>query len=613
MSESKTFADFNLSETTVAAITSKGFTSPTPVQAEVIPALLEGTEDLIAQAKTGTGKTAAFGIPLIEKIQPTDKGVQALVLAPTRELAIQVAEEIRTLCGEKPLWVTPVYGGAAMNLQISKLKKGSHIVVGTPGRILDHIERGTIDLSTVKYVVLDEADEMLNMGFIEDVEAILSKTSAEQRQTLLFSATMPPRIEKLAKQFMKSYRKIGVTNDAAPTELARQVYYEVAQKDKFTVLRRILDISDDFYGIIFCRTKIDVDELSHRLMEAGYLADGLHGDLNQVSREIIMNKFKRQLCKVLVATDVAARGLDVSGLTHVVNFAVPADPETYTHRVGRTGRAGKPGTAITFVSPSDRRLFRMIQKEVRNTVIEREIIPDIKEIVKSKRRRLHESLTSLVGTPEAAEYNTFAEKLLEGREPRDVVAAVVRYAFDGSLLKEDYDELSDPIHNVEKRADSRREKNFDPDYTPNRRNIKIRIHKGRDDNFTRRDFAKWMEEKTGVPGKFIDIVDLTANETYVHVSERDADQILERLNAAAKGERIAEKVNVVFDKDDPRRGGSSGGRGGFSRGGDRGGFRKDGERGGFGGKGSFGRADRKIGDKPAFASKKSYPKKTKDE
>jgi ATP-dependent RNA helicase DeaD len=601
MSESTTFADFNLSETTLSAITSKGFTSPTPVQAEVIPALLNGSQDLIAQAKTGTGKTAAFGIPLIEKIQPTDKGVQALVLAPTRELAIQVAEEMRTLCGDKQLWITPVYGGAAMSLQINKLKKGTHIVVGTPGRIIDHIDRGTLDLSNIKFVVLDEADEMLNMGFIEDVESILSKTSAEQRQTLMFSATMPPRIEKLAKQFMKDYRKIGVTNSSAPTELARQVYYEVAQKDKFTVMRRILDLSDDFYGIIFCRTKLDVDELSHRLMEAGYLADGLHGDLNQASREIIMNKFKRQLCKILVATDVAARGLDVNGLSHVINYSVPADPETYTHRVGRTGRAGKPGTAVTFVSPSDRRLFRIIMKEVKSTVIEREIIPDIKDIVKAKRRRLHESLDQLIGTPEAAEYTGFAEKLLVDREPKDVVAAVLRFAFDGTLLKEDYDEISDPIHNIEKRADTRREKNYNEDFTPNRRNIKLRIRKGRDDNFTRRDFAKWMEEKTGVPGKFIDIVDLTARETYVHVSERDADQVLDRLNADAKGEKIAEKVHTV-EGGGERRGGF-GAKGGFGRS-DRG------ERGGFGGKGGFGRGDRKFGDKPSSTSgKKSYPKK----
>lgn len=561
------FSDLNLSESTRKAIEAKGFTIPTPVQAAVIPLLLQGNQDIIAQAQTGTGKTAAFGIPLIEKIDPSAKGVQAIILAPTRELAVQVSEEIRSLCGKKPIWITPVYGGAAMSIQLAKLRKGVHIVVGTPGRVLDHIQRGSLDLSTVKYFVLDEADEMLNMGFIEDVELILSKAVSEDRQTLLFSATMPPRIERLASSFMKGFKKIGVTNATSPTSLAKQTYYEVAEKDKFTVLRRVLDISDDFYGIIFCRTKINVDELSHRLIEAGYSADGLHGDLNQASREIIMNKFKRQLCKVLVATDVAARGLDVTGLSHVINYAVPADPETYTHRIGRTGRAGRPGAAVTLVSPSDRRLFRMIQREVK-TVIEREIIPDIKEIVKAKRRRLHESIEKLVGSKEAEEYSAFAEKLLELHEPKVILSAVLRFAFDGTLLKEDYDELSDPIHAIENK--SRSGKPFESDYTPNRRAVKLRILKGRDDGFTRRDFAKWMEEKSGVPGKFIDIVDLTGKQTYVQVSERDAERILERLNSE-KGQRMAETVQSEsgsersdrLERSEGRRFG--GGGGGFDR------------------------------------------------
>ncbi len=318
------FAQLGLSAKTLSALQVKGFEEPTEIQALTIPLILKNEQDLVAQAQTGTGKTAAFSLPLLEILNPTNKHVQALILAPTRELVIQISEEINSLKGDSKLTVTPIYGGQSMELQLDRLRRGVSIVVGTPGRVIDHLTRKTLILDKVRFVVLDEGDEMLNMGFIEDIEQILQHTPEEKR-VLLFSATMPNRIKDLASTYMKDINHVKAQNTLT-TNLTDQIYFEVARHDKFEALCRIIDIETAFYSIIFCRTKVEVDELASKLIDRGYSAEGLHGDISQAQREQILRKFRKKQISLLVATDVAARGIDINNLTHVINYSLPQDP-----------------------------------------------------------------------------------------------------------------------------------------------------------------------------------------------------------------------------------------------------------------------------------------------
>ncbi|MGB9615564.1 MAG: DEAD/DEAH box helicase, partial [Fervidobacterium sp.] len=325
------FEDFGLSEDILLAIQKKGYQFPTPIQRLVIPAALNGDKDIIAQAQTGTGKTAAFGIPLLERIDfRASRDVKAIVVTPTRELALQIYEELKSLKGPKRIRVTTIYGGQSMEKQLKDLEKGVDIIVGTPGRIIDHLNRGTLDLSHVQYLILDEADRMLDMGFLDDVLEIIKKTPGTKR-TFLFSATMPKEIVDIAKKFMKEYIHISTVNEELTTENAEQLYFEVDEKDKLPLLCRIIDMNPDFYGVIFCQTKLEVDEIAKKLADLGYSVDGLHGDYSQYQRERILDKFRKKQLKILVTTDVAARGIDIEGLTHVINYSVPRDPEYYVH------------------------------------------------------------------------------------------------------------------------------------------------------------------------------------------------------------------------------------------------------------------------------------------
>ena len=342
MQTTDTFAALGLSERTLKALEAKGFVTPTAVQAACIPLLLQEKCDVVGRSQTGTGKTAAFSLPILETIDESNPAVQAIVLCPTRELAMQVSSEIESMKGSKRLQILPVYGGASMDLQIRRLRKGVHIVVGTPGRVMDHMKRGTLSLENISFAVLDEADEMLNMGFIEDIEMILASTPEEKRM-LLFSATMPPAILSLAKRFMRRYELVEIERESKTLSATSQYYYVVRPSDKKELLTRIIDISPDFYGLIFCRTKMESDELSKELIAGGYNAEAIHGDLAQRQRELILHKLREKRITILVATDVAARGIDVQDLTHVINYSIPQNPEAYIHRIGRTGRAGKEG------------------------------------------------------------------------------------------------------------------------------------------------------------------------------------------------------------------------------------------------------------------------------
>lgn len=398
MEENISFEDLGLDETTLAAVAKKGFVSPSPIQVLAIPRLLEGDANVIAKARTGTGKTAAFGLPLVQTIREASDSVQALVLTPTRELALQVCKEIGSFATGAYPRMAAVYGGQSMGVQLKALRKGVEIVVGTPGRVQDHLERGTLDLSKIKYFILDEADEMLDMGFIEDIENIFAKANPDCR-ILLFSATMPPAILKIASQFMGEYETVAEEASPEAPILTEQKYIMVRERDKLELVVRLIDVSPDFYGLIFTQTKVDADNLTRQLDERGYEVAALHGDISQQQREKILLRFRSKKTRILVATDVAARGIDIGGLTHVINYSIPFDSSTYIHRIGRTGRAGSYGEAITLVRPEEKRKLEHLKSAIRKAVkgsLQEDTVPSVKKILELKRGRLFDSMKEAV-------------------------------------------------------------------------------------------------------------------------------------------------------------------------------------------------------------------------
>ncbi|WP_341347271.1 DEAD/DEAH box helicase [Paenibacillus sp. FSL H3-0469] len=419
----KTFAEFGLEPKVLQAITELGFEEATPIQEQAIPLAMAGS-DLIGQAQTGTGKTAAFGIPLISKIAREEEKILALIMTPTRELAIQVAEEIGKLTRFKGLRSLAIYGGQDIGRQIRGLKRKPQIIIGTPGRLLDHINRKTIRLDDVQTIVLDEADEMLDMGFMEDIQTIL-KLVPEERQTMLFSATMPPNIQRLAQQFLKNPQHVSVIPKQISAPLIDQAYIEVPERQKFEALSRLIDMESPDLAIVFGRTKRRVDELAEGLQKRGYSADGLHGDLSQNQRDAVMRKFRDGSIDVLVATDVAARGLDVSGVTHVINFDLPQDPESYVHRIGRTGRAGKEGTAWSFVTPREIDHLHLIERVTRHRIT-RKPLPTMAEAIEGKQRITAERLLAMVETGELNEYKGIAIQLLEQYDSVQLLSAAMK-------------------------------------------------------------------------------------------------------------------------------------------------------------------------------------------
>lgn len=501
----KSFEHFGLSENTLNALKKRGFEIPTPIQAETIQAILHGTKDIVGQAQTGTGKTAAFALPILELISENANKVQAIVLTPTRELAIQVSEEIYSLKGNKKVTITPIYGGQAITLQLRHLKKGVDIVVGTPGRVLDHLERGTLRLDSVSFVVLDEADEMMNMGFLEDVTKILDATAAKKR-TLLFSATMPPAIMNIAKKYMGEYEVIKVTGQELTVSSTDQIYFEVTEADKFDALCRIIDIEEDFYGLVFCRTKIDADTIARHLVERGYDADALHGDLSQAQREKILDRFKRRLITVLVATDVAARGIDVQDLTHVINFALPQDPESYVHRIGRTGRAGKEGVAVTFITPAEYRKLQFIKREAQ-TDIRRGTLPKVKDVINTKKTRIRTYLEEIISENILKEYRKLSQELLFDNNPEDMLAALLQFTFKGELEEKNYTEIEDA--KVEAKGKTR-----------------LFVGQGKRDGLTRKKLMDIIKDKCRIPSGKINEVQILDRCSFISLPFPEAEKVL---------------------------------------------------------------------------------------
>ena len=545
-----TFESLGLGERTLKAVKAKGFEEPSEIQAACIPLLLKEGTEVVGQAQTGTGKTAAFALPILETVDEEKKSVQALILTPTRELALQVSEEINSLKGDRKTEVTPIYGGASMEIQLRKLKRGVQIVVGTPGRILDHIKRGTLDLSNLVFMVLDEADEMLDMGFIEDIEEVL-KNVPETRRMLMFSATMPPQIQKLAENFMKNPTLVRTQKTDAATPQADQIYFEVKEADKIEARTRIIDRDPDFYGVIFCRTKLQCDEIGHKLQARGYDAEALHGDLSQRERETILRKMKERVIRILVATDVAARGLDIQDLTHVINYSLPSDPEIYIHRVGRTGRAGKEGTAITFITPSEARRFSYIKKASKSE-IRKEEIPTPREVVERRRELIKEQLLSALEKDGGEEYRSISEGLLEDNDPVDVLSSVLSLFYRDALDESQYKDISVG----KKRERTKKKSNAETSYTDRKKEDRERpydkiktpsmddegltrlfIARGRNDGLTKRGLADVLIDQAGVKNEDIRDIQVMEDFSFINAPYDAAEHILRIFGKSRNGEK----------------------------------------------------------------------------
>jgi ATP-dependent RNA helicase DeaD len=504
------FRDLGLSETMLKTLAKKGFTEPTPIQKSIIPFLLNETRDVVAQAETGTGKTAAFGIPIIERLGAPCGQVKALVLVPTRELALQVAEEIRSLKGKKKIEVVSVYGGQAFGPQRNALRKGADIVVGTTGRILDHLRRGTLCLDSISFLVLDEADEMLDMGFIDDIRAIIAQAPAERR-TMLFSATMPREVVAIARKHMKDYEAIATTRRSKAVPLTDQIYLEVREEDKFEALCRILDMEPDFYGLVFCRTRVETAETAEKLISQGYDAEGIHGEIEQLQREQIMRRFREKHITVLVATDVAARGIDVSNLSHVINYALPQNADAYVHRIGRTGRAGARGIAITFVGPREQRALEAIRLTSGRSM-RRGSIPAVADVIAAKRSRIREEVTQVMQEEDLRPYESLAAELLQSGDAETVLAACLRYTFADELDTSAYKEIRKAAPRPEAAGHER-----------------LFFARGRRHGLTPQNLLKFIREQTGVKGKLVWDIEIRDDFTFFNVPQAEAALIRKKF------------------------------------------------------------------------------------
>ena len=558
------FQDLGLDASILDALAKKGFSEPTPIQERVIPILLDRSKNVMGQAQTGTGKTAAFGLPIIQNIEEGTGRVQAIILAPTRELAMQVANEIDSFKGKKKLKITTVYGGQPIDRQIRDLQKGTDIVVGTPGRVIDLIKRKKLQLNDVSYFVLDEADEMLNMGFIEDIEFILSETN-DEKQVLLFSATMPKKILRLAKKYMGEYELIHVEREQVTTDNVAQQYYAVAARDKMKVLERLFELNPDFYGIVFCNTRMGTDDVTRELNKLGFAAEALHGDVQQNQRERILQRFKNKKCTVLCATYVAARGIDVNELTHVINYQLPQDPEAYVHRIGRTGRAGNKGTAISLIANGERKQMSIIQgiSKVQMTKME---LPSAEEMVAAKLDKIYDSIQENEVTEKDANILKLATKLIEENDPADVLTSVLKYFLKDELKAKKYDEIKSQRSNEGEANDNE---------------VRLFVAKGKRDNMSKEDLEEYICEHSGIKSNaFIDTFMLDEF-SFVTVENQDAAAIL------AGFRKITNDGRPVITKAKKRDGGGGGGNRNGGGGNRRGGDRNNDRRGGGSRNGSF--------------------------
>ncbi len=515
-----TFEEMCLDTRIMRAIAEMGFEQPSPIQAQSIPIAVEG-KDMIGQARTGTGKTASFGIPMLQRINPKDKNLQAIVLCPTRELAIQSANEIRKLAkflhGIK---VLPIYGGQEISKQIRSLKDGVQIVIGTPGRVMDHLRRHTLKPQTVDIVVLDEADEMLNMGFREDIETILGQLP-EERQTMLFSATMPKPILEIAKRYLHEPEIVKVIQKELTVPKIEQYYYEVNPRKKNEVLSRLLDMYDPSLSLVFCNTKRKVDELVADLKGRGYFAEGLHGDMKQSQRDRVMNGFRNGRTDILVATDVAARGIDVDDVEAVFNYDVPQDDEYYVHRIGRTGRAGREGRAFTLVVGKEIYKLKDIQRYCK-TKIRRQPIPSVNDVAAIKVEKLLEQAGELIATDGLGRMMDLLEEYLDGSDYSATEMAA-------ALLAMQLGETSTQTLPKEEFGDTGAEPGM----------VRMFMNIGKKDRVRIGDILGAVAGESGMEGALVGTIDMYDNFSFVEVPQEYAAAVLEAMNhSKIKGRRV---------------------------------------------------------------------------
>ena len=566
------FADLGLDATVLKAIERKGFKHPSPIQVLAIPRLLNGESNIIAKARTGTGKTAAFGLPIVQRIHEESDHVRALILEPTRELAIQTCNELQTFTSGKYPRTTVLYGGASYRDQIRDLKRGCEIVVGTPGRIQDHLERGTLKLDQIDYFILDEGDEMLDMGFIDDIEHIFEQSKPDAR-ILLFSATMPKPILRIAEQFMGDYEICEEEGFIEEPLLIDQKYWFVRESDKIEALVRIIDMSPNFYGLVFTQTKNDADNVTRLLDEKGYDVAALHGDIPQGQREKILARFRSRKTRVLVATDVAARGIDINGLSHVVNHSLPYDGATYIHRIGRTGRAGTSGTAITFVRPEERRKLDFLKNTVRKAAkgeLNEEEVPSVRKVLEVKRERMLERLKVQLGlmrdpadvkdgvvyigggkaqvdgedlskdddfVPELKSvdsiYTKMAAELCEGQDAEAVLAGILSVTYGKSLDESHYGDITPirPRGERERDRSGRRGergmggRRFDFEDRGDQKRLFVQL--GRRDGYNARSIADYFSDLLNIPEKMVDRIDVSTNFSLVSLPVASAERVLD--------------------------------------------------------------------------------------
>ena len=546
------FEDLGLDEYTLQAVEKKGFKLPSPIQVLAIPRLLNGDTNLIARARTGTGKTAAFGLPIIQSIKEKSNSVQALILEPTRELAMQTCTEMQSFSNNGIPRTCVLYGGASYSTQIKELKRGCEIVVGTPGRIKDHLEKKTLDLSKIKYFILDEGDEMLDMGFIDDIREIFAQANPQAR-ILLFSATMPGPILKIAADFMGEYDIIEEEKVVDQALAIDQKFWVVRENEKIEALVRLIDMSPDFYGLVFTMTKMDADNVTRLLDLKGYEAAALHGDIMQNQREKVLERFRSKKTRILVATDVAARGIDISGISHVVNYSLPFDAATYVHRIGRTGRAGAEGIAVTFVRPEERRKLTFLQRAVSKASkgqMKEEKIPSVNEVLAIKEKRLIEELKAKLfektetSSLKEGEIENQAEELIESEEevknqnndetlqvnqkllnqkfvdlahdliqnqnPEEVLAGLLSILYGDKLSSKHYGKISQT-----------------KDFSPKGDQMRVFISLGKKDGYRAREIAEYFSNMLHIPGRLVDQIDVAQQFSLVNLPAASAKKAVE--------------------------------------------------------------------------------------
>ncbi len=583
-----TFQDLGLEPMLLKAVTEMGFENPTPIQEQTIPQLQDKSTDMVALAQTGTGKTAAFGLPLLQKLDLTSKFTQSLILAPTRELCVQISKDLinysKYISG---LRVTAVYGGAPIMGQIRDVKAGSQVIVATPGRLIDMIERKAIDLSHVDIVVLDEADEMLNMGFKDDLDEILSNTPPT-KNTWLFSATMPREVERIASKYMENPLSISVGKKNSGNENIEHIYYQVQQRDRYAALKRIADFYPDIFGIVFCRTKAETQDVADQLIKDGYNADALHGDLSQAQRDLVMKRFRSRTLQMLVATDVAARGIDVNNVTHVINYNLPEDAENYTHRSGRTARAGKSGIAIAIVTPKESFKIKEIERIIQSKFTKADVPTGVDVCEKQLFHLVHKLHNVEVKDDEIEKY---LPKIYEELKDLDKEELIKRF------VSEEFNRFYTYYQNSQ-------DLNSGGDGAPNGKTTRFFVNMGQLDGFNRNSIKDFLTEISNVHPRMIFNIDVKNSFSFFETENKHMDDFL-NLNKAGI-EFNARPVSFEVSK---AKTGGYGEKRSFG-----GGSREDGQRKPFGGgeRRSFGgsrEGDRKSsfgGERKSYGERKTY-------